>query len=307
MQFYDFRAGYTILTGIKTIKKLLQTGLLLFILAQLTACSMSQLTVRASMPMIEGGMTAMNMEPDLELAKSAIPGNISLIEGMLINDPGNKKLRLYAAEAYYGFAFGFVEDINPARAANLYERGYHHARQVLIAQGLSAQTMNGDLESLQKNVDKLDQDAVPALFWTASCWSKAIDLNRDKARSLAQLPKAVMLMQRVMALNEHYYMSGPHIYFGAYYGSKSPMLGGNYELSEQHFAKAREANQGKLLLVNLLQAQYLERQRFNQQTFHDLLTQIIEADNSLLPEQTLINQIARQKAYRLLEKEEQWF
>jgi len=295
------------LTGIKPIKKHLQIGILLISMAQLTACSMSQLTVRASMPMIEGGMTAMNMESDLELAASAIPANISLIEGMLINDPGNKQLRLYAAKAYYGYAFGFVEDVNPARAASLYDRGYRHAKQALIAQGLSEQALRSDLDSLQKQVNQLGSNAVPALFWTASCWSKSIDLNRDKAHSLAQLPKAVMLMQRVLELDEHFYMSGPHIFFGAYYGSRSPMLGGNFELSEQHFNQANQANQGKLLIVNLLQAQYLERQRFDQQAFHDLLTGIINASQSLYPEQTLINQISKQKASLLLEKEKQWF
>lgn len=259
------------------------------------------------MPMIEGGVTAMNQETDLALAGSAIPANLSLIEGMLINDPGNSKLRLYAAQAYYGYAFGFLEDTQTARAANLYERGFQHARQVLLDHGLDEQILNSELDTLQKHINQLDNDAVPALFWSASCWAKAIDLNRDKAKSLAQLPKAVMLMQRVLELDEHYYMSGAHIFFGAYYGSKSPMLGGNYELSEQHFNKANEANQNRLLLVNLLQAQYLERQRFNQQGFHDLLTRIIQASNNLYPEQGLINQIAKHKATLLLEKEDQWF
>lgn len=289
------------------MKNYLKLGILLYTLSQLSACSLSQLTVRASMPMIEGGISAMNMETDLALASSAIPANLSLIEGMLINDPGNEKLRLFAAQAYYGYAFGFVEDSNPDRAARLYKRGYLHARLVLLNQGLNEQQLTGDLENLQQNINKLNKDAVPALFWAASCWAKSIDLNRDKARSLAQLPKAVMFMQRVLELDEQYFMSGAHVFFGVYYGSKSPMLGGNYKLSEQHFAQANQDNQNKLLVVNLLRAQYLERQRFDQQTFHELLTRIIHASNTLYPEQALINEISRRKASLLLEKEEQWF
>jgi len=299
------------------MKKYLKIGLIVCAFAQLGACSMAQLTVRASMPMIEGGVTAMNQQTDLGLAASAIPANISLIEGMLINDPNNEELRLYAAQAYYGYAFGFIEDGfiedglvndgNPGRAAKLYEKCSRHAKHVLSAHGLTEKMLDGELEALQKNVNKLDKDAVPTLFWTASCWAKSIDLNRDKAINLAQLPKAVMLMQRVLELDEHYYMSGPHIFFGVYYGSKSPMLGGNYKLSEQHFASANEANQNKLLIVNLLQAQYLERQRFNQQAFHDLLTRINQASETLYPEQALINQISKYKASLLLNKEEQWF
>ncbi len=304
------------------MKKFLQLSLFFYALSQLSACSLSQLTVRASMPLIEGGVTAMNKETDLNLAHSAIPSNLSLIEGMLVNDPGNNALHLYAAQAYYGYAFGFVEDgfiadgfnadnlaaeSNPQRAAELYQRGFNHAKQVLFEHGISASDLNGDLKTLQDSINKLGQDAVPALFWSASCWAKSIDLNRDKARSLAQLPKAVMFMQRVLELDEHYYMSGAHVFFGVYYGSKSPMLGGNYSLSEQHFEQANAANQNKLLVVNLLRAQYLERQRFNQQAFHDLLVNIIQSKSSLYPEQALINQISRYKAAILLEKEEQWF
>jgi len=285
----------------------LKIGFFICIISQLTACSLSQITTRASMPLIEGGITAMNKESDLQLAKDSLPANISLIEGMLINDPGNEELQLYAAQAYYGYAFGFIEDSNPERAAKLYTRCYQHTQQVLTDYGISQTLLNGTLNELQNKVNSLNNNAVPALFWAASCWAKSIDLNRDKARSLAQLPKAVMLMQRVLELDEHYYMSGAHIFFGVYYGSKSPMLGGNYSLSEQHFAQADKANKNKLLIVKLLQAQYLERQRFNQQAFHDLLTHIVQAGELLYPEQTLINLIAKQKASLLLKKEDQWF
>ncbi len=289
------------------LKKILHISFLLFILVLLNGCSVSQLTVRAAMPLIDGGVVAINQETDLKLAQSAIPGNISLIEGMLISDPDNKTLLLYAAQAYYGYAFGFVEDTDPKRAAELYQRGYRHARQALLEDGLSEQALDGKLENLQEQIDTLGKNSVPALFWTASCWAKAIDLNRDKANSLAQLPRVVMLMQRVLQLDENFYMSGAHIFFGAYYGSKSPMLGGNYKLSEQHFAIANKANHNKLLVVDLLQAKYLERQRFNRQGFEHLLTHIINAPDNLYPQQALINNISKQKASLLLEKEDLWF
>ena len=96
---------------IKMNKFILFTSVtLIFIL--LNGCSMAKLTVRASMPLIEGGIQAINKESDLILAHSAIPANIELLEGMLINDPGNQRLREYAAQAYYGYAYGFIEDEN---------------------------------------------------------------------------------------------------------------------------------------------------------------------------------------------------
>jgi len=99
----------------------------IFLILQLGACSMAELTVKASMPMITGGITALNRETDLQLAEDSMPANIELMEGMLINAPNNEELRNYAAQAYYGYAYGFIEDKNPQRAANFYKRGLNHA------------------------------------------------------------------------------------------------------------------------------------------------------------------------------------
>lgn len=270
-------------------------------------CSMGQLTTRAAMPLIDGGVAALYQETDLELAKDAIPANISLIEGMLINDPGNRELRIYAAQAYYAYAFAFIEETDPQRAAKLYDRCFNHAQYILLQQGLTEAQMKGALDELETAVNKLGKKSVPALFWSSSCWARGIDLNRDNADKLADLPRAVTFMQRVLELDEHYYLSGPNIFFGVYYGSRSPMLGGNFELSQAYFEKANAYNDNKLLVVDLYRAQYLERQRYDQQAFHRLLENIVNADDDLNPEQALVNQVAKQKASLLLEKEDQWF
>ena len=284
------------------------TLLILIITSQLlSGCSFAKLTVRASMPMIEGGITAINQETDLLLAESAMPANIELMEGMLINDPHNIPLRLYASQAYYGYVYGFIEDTDKQRASNLYFRGFKHGARALSEFGINTQHLNGTLESLQQSINHLDDDAVAALFWTASCWAKWIDMNRDKAESLAQMPKAVMLMQRVMELDETYFMGSANIFFAVYYGSKPPMLGGDYEKSSHYFSKARNINKGKLLLVDLLQAQYLDRQKFDARSFRLRLNKIINAPDNIYPEQSLITMIAKQKAALFLSMEEQWF
>ncbi len=63
----------------------------------------------------------------------------------------------------------------------------------------------------------------------------------------------------------------------------------------------------KLLVADLIQAQYLSRQMNDRDDFHERLTKIIEAPEDLYPEATLINQIAKRKAKLLLSKEAQWF
>lgn len=280
---------------------------LIVIFLQLNACSMAELTVKASMPMIEGGIQALNHETDLLLAESAIPSNIELMEGMIINAPDNIELRNHAAQAYYGYAYGFIEDNNKTRAANFYKRGLKHALYNLHKAGITQQLLNGDLQALQNKINTLDEDNISSLFWAASNWAKWIDHNRDKPEAIADLPRTVLLMQRVIELDEEFFMAGPHLFFAVYYGSRSPMLGGNYKLSEQHFNRAREINNNQLLLVDLLQAEYLDRQTFNQKSFHQRLINLREADTSQSAELGLINQIAKSKASNLLNKEALWF
>ena len=114
-------------------------------------------------------------------------------------------------------------------------------------------------------------------------------------------------MQRVLALDETYYFGGPHIFFGVWYGGRPPMLGGDFALSEMHFAKARSITQGKLLSVDLLYAQYLAVQQGNRNVFHDKLTAVVSAPLDIFPEMALANAIAQHKAAMLLKKEDELF
>ena len=115
------------------------------------------------------------------------------------------------------------------------------------------------------------------------------------------------MMQHILALDETFYYCGAHMYFGVYYGARAPMFGGDFVKSKQHFDRARTINNDKLLIVDLLQAQYLSRQMYDQNDFHTRLTKIIDAPEDLYPELTLLNQIAKRKARLLLKQEGKWF
>ena len=275
-------------------------------LLTLSACSMNKMMVDMSLPMIEGGIVAMNAEPDLQLAEDSMPANLSMLNGMIQLDPENSQLHTFAAQAYYGLSYGFNEDNDIDRAEKFYQRGLKHGIIALNLSGLK-NIETSTPEELEKQLEKLDKDDVAALFWTASNWAKWIDLNRDSTEGLVQLPKPTAMMQRILALDETFYYGSAHMYFGVYYGSRAPVLGGNFKKSRQHFDRAREITDNKLLVADLLQAQYLSRQMFDQDDFHQRLTKIVDAPEDLYPELTLLNQISKRKAKLLLNKEGQWF
>lgn len=273
----------------------------------LGGCSMGQMVVRTSTPMLEGGVVAMNHETDLTLAQSAIPANIKLLEGMIEKDPNNALLHEYAAQGFMGYAYGFVEDDDPQRASALYRRGFDHAQLALRAHGLSVDVLSVPQQELESAVAKLDRRALPALFWGASCLANWINMNRNDPAVLAQFGKAATLMNRVLSLDDAYYYGSAHIFFGVYYGNRAPMFGGNYARAKAEFARARAITDGKLLIGDVMYAQYLARQEQDQRAFHDKLTAVVNAPPGLFPEMALLNAIAQRKARLLLAMEKEWF
>jgi len=270
-------------------------------------CSTGQMVVRGTETIMDSGIVAMNQETDLELAQGAMPANLKLLEGMIIEDPGNTRLHLYAAEGFYGYTFGFVEMQDSNRARNLYRRCYEHARVALQQSGVTLDPETSTPAELEAAVGKVGKKAVPAMFWTASCLANWVNLNRDSPAGIAELTSAATLMQRVIALDDTFYHGGPHLFFGVYYGGRSPLFGGNFRLSEEHFRRAAEINDDKLLVVDVLQAEYLDRQRLDREAFHTHLTRVIEAPDNLAPDMALMNAVAKQQAAQLLESEEDWF
>jgi hypothetical protein len=270
-------------------------------------CSPGKMVVRGSQTILDSGVVAMNQETDLELAQQAMPANLKLLEGMLIEDPGNTELRLYAAEGFYGYTFGFVELQDSQRARHLYRRCYEHARTALQQSGVTLDPETSTPADFEAAVGKAGRDAVPAMFWTASCLANWINMNRRSPAGIAELASAAVLMQRVMALDETFYHGGPHLFFGVYYGGRSPLFGGDFQLSEEHFKRAAEINHDKLLLVDVLEAEYLDRQRLDRDAFHRHLTRVIDAPDNLAPDMALMNAIAKQQATQLIEAEDDWF
>jgi hypothetical protein len=272
-----------------------------------SACSTGQLVVRGTQPILKGGIVAMNQETDLDLAREAMPANLKLLEGMLIEDPGNTRLHLYAAEGFYGYTFGFVELRDSERARQLYRRCYEHARQALVQSGVTVDPEKSSPAAFEAAVGKAGKQAVPAMFWAASCLGNWVNVSRHSPAGAAELASAAVLMRRVLTLDDTFYHGGPHLFFGVYYGGRSPMFGGNYALSEEHFRRAAAINDDKLLLVDVLEARYLDRQRLDRKAFERHLKRVIDAPDNLSPDLALMNAVAKQQAAELINAEDEWF
>jgi hypothetical protein len=276
----------------------------------LGGCSTGQIIARGAAPLIDHGVTAMNRETDLELARASMPANIKMIEALLLADPGNTPYRIQAAMGLYGYAMSFVEDGDPARATKLYRRALDHAELALAATGVAPDVLDkGNTATLEQALAKLDARAVPALFWTASAWAKWIELQLDDPERLSELPRVEALMRRALALDETYYYGSAHVFFGVYYGSRAPMFGGDFTRAAQHFDRAAEISAHKMLLAEVYRAKYLMRQMNDRAAFHAALTRVVNAPDRARsdPDLNFANTLAKHKAAALLAQEEELF
>lgn len=273
----------------------------------LPACSTSQLVARGASPLIDNGVTAMNRETDLELAQASMPANLKMIETLLLADPGNAVYQVQAAMGFYGYTLAFVEPGGDRdRAASLYQRARTHALIALEHAGMSQAALTGSDAEFADILAALDAEAVPALFWAASSWGKWIELQLDDPARLAELPRVEAMMQRVLELDETYYYGGAHLFFGAYYGGRAPMFGGDFVRSAKHFDRAAAINRNQLLLVDVYRARYLLRQMGEREAFHSTLTHVLETSVAD-PDLNLANALAKQEAAALLAQEKDLF
>ena len=271
-------------------------------LLSLNACSLNSFTAHISSFFIEDSIAQLNTEKDLIKVKKQLPINIAHLETMLRHNNDKKYLHIYAAQAYYGYAFSFVEDLDKKQAIDLYYKAYKHAISALSYYDITTEDLAGQTPALKQKVKKLSKNSIDALYWTAISWAKLIELQKPKILLFTQLHKTAVLMEQVIKIDEAYHSGGAVLFFAVYYGSRPGFLGGNDILSKKYFERARVLNKNKLLMVDFLQAKYLNGRIYGVKKYNQRLQHIVNAPDDLYPEQALMNAVAKQKASILLKK-----
>jgi len=285
-------------------KKLL--SLLAFIFC-VSNCSIQKLAIRSMSGILHNSMAVLFEESDLKLAEPAIASNLKLLEGLIKSDPDNEKLLLLACQGFASYALGFIEDEDPQRAQSLYLRGKDYGLKILNKNHLFQKTPTGDLDQLAVALKKFNKKDVPALFWTANNWASWINFNLTNTDALADLPRAQLMMQRVLDLDESYFYGGAHLFFATIYASRPKLLGGDIEKAQHHFSRCFEICQEKFLLPYVYYARYYAARTFDAELFISTLNKILATPDNILPAQRLPNAIAKQKAKRLLLQVEEFF
>ena len=286
----------------------MRKALLVGAAAALAACSaMNHVAVLSTADILTLGRSATLEEPDYQLEREAMPAQIKLIETLIASAPADRGLRRLAAESFGGAAFLFVEDAEPARAKGLYLRGRGHALAALALKSRFIGLADKPLDDFQTALKAASLDDVPDLFWAGFCWAGDVNLSKDDAGALAELPKVFALMTRVQELDPSYHFAGADLFFGVYYASRPRLLGGDPEKAKAAFERAHKATRGQFLMTHLLNARWYAVAVQDRELFKQLLAKVIESPSGQLPEARLTDEAAKRKAAVLLEKIDDYF
>ena len=287
--------------------KAILSGLCLLYLPFYSACIPKALTVAAVGSILEDVVKSSSKQSDISILREGTPAYLMLIDGLIEAYPQNEKLLVAGASAYSSYAALFPEREDRDKAKRLYLKGRQYGLRALSKRkefrGLLPKPLD-QFEPFLKNFGKKD---VPALFWTASCWGSWISLSTDSVEAMAEIPKVLCMMQRVLELDEGFYYGGPHLFLAVYHLSRPKAYGGNPEKARSHFKKAFEMSQEKFLMGHVLYAKYYARQAFDRELFVSTLEKVLEAPADSVPELTLLNTMAKQQAKRLLEEVDDYF
>ena len=236
---------------------------------------------------------------DVTLVSQAVPTFLLLLEGMIEDDPDNRRLLTEAAKGYTSYGV-LVEAEDPERARRIYRRAMEFGRRAMVRNHSAAALMEAPYGDFATIVETLDRKDLEAVFWAASAWGAWISLNTGSMAALADLPRVILLMEWVLEQDETYQDGSPHIFLGIYHAALPPMLGGQPEKARFHFERALELTGEQSAIVFVQMARFYAIQQFDRELFVSLLERALAIPAAAAPELTLQNEAAHRQARRLL-------
>lgn len=286
----------------------------------MTQCSIRTMAIREVGDLLTAGVPAFERDDDPELIRDAIPANIKLIEAMLESDPQNVQLLSTLSQLYASYTFGYIEPEldKPGqtqkaalreRINRLYMRGIQYGERALVELASSCKKGLENASALDACLEDLDKEDVPALFWYGFNLAAYINRNLNSVAALAQGVNVEKSMARVIALDENYTFGCSHVLLMAFYGSRSPMVGGNPERAKQHYERALALNNKQFWLADVFYARYVLVQNDDQAGFEALMKDISErtASEAASPRLRLYNSLAKNRAKLYLASVEEFF
>ncbi|MEJ2235150.1 MAG: TRAP transporter TatT component family protein [Syntrophobacterales bacterium] len=246
-------------------------------------------------------------QSDPTIVRAGTPAYLMLVDGLIEAYPDNSELLTAGCRAYTAYASSFVEDTDPDKAAALYAKAKGYGFRALSKKQDFQQAVTGQVDDFVAFLKQYNERDVAPLFWTASAWMKWISLNIDNVEALADMAMLEATMQRTLELDDSFYHGSPHLLMAVYLAARPDVIGGNTTKAKEHFDKAFSLGADKLLSAKVLFARYYAVRLRDRVLFVKTLQGVIDAPVDEVPELTLANTLAKEKAREMLEKVDDYF
>lgn len=284
-------------------RKRLYRSIFLFIIAlSLSSCS-GFLTNRVLGP-ITGNL---QQQTDINLVCEGAPSYLLMLDSLLVSNPESPALLLSTTKAYSGFSSALSEcGAGENRIAAVTDKAHVYGIRLLQhylplqdSGNIALPATETDFNDQLNHINRSDMEDV---FWGTYGWLSWVQSQKGSPASIADMVVIEKIMQRLLELDETYEGGSIHLFFGAYHALKPAMLGGRPALSKEHFEKALALSKRQFLITQITYAQTYARNVFDQELHDALLDEVLAFPLSDAPEFALSNQIAKQKAKKLLEE-----
>jgi len=293
----------------------------------LAGCDIGKITVNTTSKVLARGQPSLQMEPDYELARQAIPGALKTVENFWIVDPNNARLTKILTEGYCQYGTAFVEDdwevakfkkdidaidYHNNRATNMFTRCLNYALRTLGPRW--QKELFGSTDEVNKLIAETGHGKRFPLLFAGMALGSLINHNLTRVEMIAYVPTVETILNRVVELDAKYgapanksHAALPYIALGMIHSARAASMGGDSAKAKAMFEKALAITDNKMLLARTLMAYRIGLQTNDRKFFHDQLKMVIETAPSVWPEQRLANEVAHRKARRYLSKEKDIF
>jgi hypothetical protein len=212
------------------------------------------------------------------------------------------------ARGYYLLADGhlsFEGEAGKEKYLQTHEKGMTAGERALMAcsPGFKSKMQAGS--KMEEALETIDQKSAPALYWYTSNlgkWGSAQGL----ATVLKYKAKIKSQIEKILALDEHFFYSAAHRYLGVIYAKAPAIAGGDMKQAKIHF-DASLKNSPNYLATTVLWAEYYAVKSDDKKGFKEKLEWVMKQPDDVIPDVMPENKIEKKKAQKLLSMIEEKF
>lgn len=250
-------------------------------------------------------VTAILDQDDPETVRQAVPAYLIMLDSFTQGEtPESNSLR-QASSLYAAYGSALVED--DTRSSRLTSRAWQYGQQALCQEyEINCELREVGFDEWDTFLAARNTEDAPALYDFATAWLAFLQAHSSDFVTLAELPKAQKLVERLAQINDGHEAVNINLYLGILNALRPPALGGNFDAAQKYFEEAIDLSDGKDLGVKVSYARFYARTLYERELHDTLLNEVVEADPTE-GTSTLLNVLAQDEAQALLDTADSYF